>query len=243
MSFLDYVTLDEIAEAKLMNRIDTKYIANISCVQELLNLVNEDYKILQINERRILPYSTRYFDTFDLEMYNEHQRGRKTRQKIRIRKYEGDKELSFVEIKKKNNKGRTKKKRVELEEGKSLIDYHEFIREISNYDVEDLIPQIENHFYRITLVRKDMSERVTIDTQLEFHNLQTGLFASLPQIAIIEWKRKVLSEYSPMNFFLKKLRIKESGFSKYCIGMAKTSPTLKQNRFKIKIRNVDKLSA
>ena len=44
----------------------------------------------------------------------------------------------------------------------------------------------ENHFYRITLVNKIMTERITIDTYLEFNNLKTDNKIELPEIGIIE---------------------------------------------------------
>ena len=57
--------------------------------------------------------TTLYFDTPDRQMYAEHQRGRKNRQKIRVRRYESS-GVSFLEVKRKNNKGRTDKKRMEI---------------------------------------------------------------------------------------------------------------------------------
>lgn len=238
---LQPVSLSDIADAKLMNRIDTKYLTTVSKLPDLLHMARTEYMVLEIDKRRRLPYYSCYFDTEDAEMFYEHQRGRKSRQKVRIRRYEGDNELSFLEIKNKNNKGRTKKKRVEMEGGTSATDYSDFVANHSNYYIEDLIPHIENHFYRITLVRKDLSERVTIDTGVEFHNLVTDRYDAIPEVMIIEWKRKALSEYSPMRRILKELGIRESGFSKYCVGMARTNPLLRQNRLKEKIRRIDKL--
>ena len=188
-----------------------------------------------------MPYYTCYFDTDCSDMFYQHQRGKKTRQKIRKRIYEGSETLPFLEIKSKNNKGRTKKKRVNIEGDKNVEDYSDFIEEHSTYAADNLLPYIENHFHRITLVNHDMTERITIDTALEFHNLKTGLKVSLPELGIVEWKRDGHNTVSPLKALLLQLRIHESGFSKYCIGMAMTDPGLRQNRLKKRLREIHKI--
>lgn len=237
------VSLSQMEEARLMNRIDTKFVANVEVLPRLLELMNSDYFALEINNLRSMPYYSCYFDTETASMYYEHQRGKKTRQKIRLRRYESSHDLTFLEVKDKNNKGRTKKVRCEFAAESILDDYSEFIASNSTYSAADLAPQITNHFYRITLVKKDFTERVTIDTHLEFHNLVSSLNVEMPDITIIEWKRKKASEPSPLKSFLKELRIKESGFSKYCIGMAMTNKKISTNRIKNRLRWIRKLSS
>ena len=63
----------------------------------------------------------------------------------------------------------------------------------------------------------------------------TGLF-------IIELKRDGLQP-SPILGMLRDLRIKPSGFSKYCMGSALTNPDLKRNNFKERLRLVERLLA
>ena len=45
---------------------------------------------------------------------------------------------------------------------------------------------------------------------------------------------------SPMIGIMQSLRIKPLKVSKYCIGTALTTPEVKQNRFKAKIRRINK---
>ena len=235
------ISLEEMGEVKLMNRIDSKFVTHINLIIELLKLVRNDYLIQEIDGEVNLPYHTCYYDTSDNNMFYQHQRGKKTRQKIRLRTYETGDSGSFLEIKSKNNKGRTKKKRVRIEEGDEISVYSEFLSSHTEYSSQDLVPVIENHFYRITLVNHDKTERITIDTFLEFHNLTNNEKISLPEIGIIEWKRDGRDKKSPLKKFLNELRIHEGGFSKYCIGMAMTDGSLKQNRLKTKIRKISKI--
>ena len=238
---LEPVSLSEIEDAKLMNRIDTKFLANVAKLPELLRRAGSDYRVLEIEDERLKSYYTLYFDTPDLDMYNDHRRGKKARQKVRIRRYEGAEPLDFLEVKDKDNKGNTRKKRRLLAEGQKMEDLAEFIAEKSNYTAERLEKVIENRFYRITLVKKDMSERVTIDTGIRFRCLCGGEEKGVEQLMVVEWKRKRLAAASPMKKILKELGMRETGFSKYCIGMAMTHPSLRRNRLKPRIRLAGKL--
>lgn len=237
------ISLKEMGKVRLMNRIDTKYVTTTSKVRELLELMADDYYIQEIGGRSYMPYYTRYYDTPDVEMYYQHQRGKKARQKVRIRQYEASDAPPFIEIKLKNNKGRTKKERIALDNNQDLSNYSSFFSKYSHYCPNELIPQIENHFYRITLVNREMTERITIDTNIQFHNLTTDLTESLDNIAIIEWKRDGRNKDMRLEPLLRKLHIHPSGFSKYCIGMATTNPSLTQNRLKERIRMVRKINS
>lgn len=238
------ISLEEMGKVKLMNRIDTKFVTDIDRLQELLRKASEaGYMIQQIDGESNMPYYTRYYDTADVQMFYQHQRGKKNRQKIRVRRYEGSDTPPFIEIKSKNNKGRTKKKRVAMVNDREIAPHFDFLSSNSNYDPSSLMPHIENHFYRITLVNRDMTERITVDSSLEFHNLVTGKRVSLDNIGIIEWKRDGRSSKSELDSILRDLRIHQSGFSKYCVGMAVTNPELRQNRLKKKLRMIRSISA
>ncbi len=241
LSIFEPISLDRMKAVKLMNRVDVKYVTTVEKLSELLRTLANEYYVQETAGMRNMPYSTIYFDTNSIDMFNEHQRGKRARQKIRIRTYEST-GTRFLEIKNKNNKGRTKKKRVELDrQNKSVTDYPAFIANNSHYQSTELVSQLKNHFHRITLVNFAMTERLTIDTDLSFHNIATGSDCTLRNIAIIELKRDGMCD-SPIINKLKKLRIHSSGFSKYCMGMALTNPTLRQNRLKPRVRYVRRLN-
>lgn len=234
----DPISLKEMEKVRLMNRVDSKYITDIDHLRRLLPLLSPHYYIQQIDTRRNMPYYTRYFDTPDTDMYRQHQRGKRTRQKIRIRHYEDCDILPFIEVKSKDNHGRTRKRRLPMKYGFDLAPYHEFISENSSYDPKLLTPRLENHFYRITLVSRDLNERITIDTDLEFLNLTNNTHLALSGFVIIECKRDGRLTRSPIAEALRDLRIHPSGFSKYCIGLAATNPSLPRNRLKQKLRTL-----
>ena len=248
------ITLDEMSGIKLMNRTDTKFVTTVSRLKLLLALAHDDYRAQDIDGMRIASYYTAYFDTPDNNMYIVHQNGHTGRQKLRIRSYM-DTGLNFLEVKTKNNHGRTKKKRVDMvgfdpsnpdhgirfqRQDSQFVAYDQFLRKHLRYDPTVLTEHLENNFNRITLVNKAKTERLTIDTNLRFHNLMTDRRADLTGLAIIELKRDGLQP-SPILGMLRELRIKPCGFSKYCMGSALTNPSLKRNNFKERLRLIDRL--
>ena len=235
------ITLEEMKSVKLMNRTDTKFVTNTSKLYQLLKMAQQDYYVQVIDGERNLGYDTTYFDTTAFDMYNMHQSGHLNRQKIRFRTYCIN-HLQFMEVKTKNNHGRTKKKRIEVSD-MDLNDEEkrQFLHKHLRYDVEKLQPVLSNHFSRVTLVNKGMTERLTIDTGLNFHNLLNGNGKDMGQLVVIELKRDGLV-YSPVLQMLRQLRIQPHGFSKYCIGSALTGQDhLPVNRFKCKLIEINKL--
>lgn len=240
LSSYEPITLDEMSGIRLMNRTDTKFVTNEEMLRRLLVMARDAYRVQEIDGLRIGNYYTMYFDTPDCNMFRVHHNGHAGRQKLRIRSYV-DSGLNFLEVKTKNNHGRTKKKRIKVfdmdldDEGKRA-----FLAEHLRYDIADLQPAIRNNFERITLVNRAKTERLTIDTNLQFFNLVSGENRDMGPLVIIELKRDGLC-YSPVLEMLRQLRIHPHGFSKYCMGSAMTNSQLPVNRFKPKLRDVEKI--
>ena len=236
------ITLAEMSSVKLMNRTDTKFVTTLPMLRKLLAMAQSDYYVQDIDGERNMLYDTTYYDTDTFAMYRQHQCGHTNRQKIRFRTYVSS-HLQFMEVKTKNNHGRTKKKRIEVkdmdltDEGK-----REFLASHLKFNVDTLIPHMHNYFRRVTLVNKAKTERLTIDTALQFHNVQTNTDRDMGQLVIIELKRDG-HVYSPVRKYLYDLRIMPMGFSKYCIGMALTTPGIKRNLFNERIRKIEKLTS
>ena len=234
------ISLEQMSGVKLMNRTDTKFVTTTDRLNLLLQMAQNDYFVQEIDGERNLEYDTTYFDTTTFDMYNQHQWNHTNRQKIRFRTYciSG---LQFMEVKTKNNHGRTKKKRMEVtdmnlaEQAKS-----DFIGKHLRYGIDTLQPALNNHFSRITLVNKAKTERLTIDSALRFHNIVSGVDKDMGDLVIIELKRDGLV-YSPVLEMLRQLRIHPHGFSKYCMGSALTNPDLRVNRFKRKLIEINKI--
>lgn len=235
------ISLSEMGDIRLMNRTDTKYVISIHLLPVILEMAQNEYYVQEVNEERNPEYHTIYFDTPEKEMFVIHQNGKRVREKIRVRTYVAS-GITFLEVKDKNNKGRTNKKRIQIKAPETLVrdGGEEFLRSHSWYELSQLSQHLENRFQRITLVNKKKTERLTIDTNIQFYNFCTELRANLADVAIIELKRDGRA-VSPMYQILHDLRIRPVGISKYCTGAVLTNPYLKYNRFKPKMRQVERI--
>ncbi len=235
------ISLEQMGSVKLMNRTDTKFVTNTCQLEKLLTMAQQDYYVQDIDGGRNLEYDTTYFDTSSFDMYLQHQHGHTNRQKMRFRTYVSS-GLQFMEVKTKNNHGRTKKKRIEVGDmdlGDTLK--RDFLSKHLRYDADSLLPALNNHFSRITLVNRAKTERLTIDSTLRFNNLQNGESMDMESLVIIELKRDGLVP-SPVLEMLRRLRIQPHGFSKYCMGSALTGGSqLPVNRFKRNLIEIEKL--
>ena len=170
----DTIGLSEMDKVSLMNRKDTKYWFHKNILAELFEAIKDNYYVLEIDGERQMPYKTEYFDTPLNQMYVAHHNGKLNRCKVRKRSYllNG---ISFLEIKFKNNKNRTIKKRMSVPVNQNEFSPQEdaFIQKYTPYSSDMLHTSLTNKFKRITLVNKNFNERCTIDTGLFFENTTT----------------------------------------------------------------------
>ena len=238
------ISLAEMDAVKLMNRVDTKYLTDRATLADVLrDAAAAGYRVLVADGSRISPYDSIYFDTDGLRMFTDHRNRKLRRQKVRTRAYvhSGD---AFLEIKRKNNQGRTKKKRTgipmdELPDFRGDEAACRYLDAHSDFQAAELAPALETYFRRITLVNPDRTERVTIDTDLRFRNFRTGLETTLGDAVIIELKQSGRGA-SAMKGILLDHRVKAARLSKYCIAVTLTDPSARAGRFKEKVRLLEK---
>lgn len=248
MSILDQmesIGLDDMKAVRLMNRFDQKYMASTDLLEPLLQQVAQNYYVQQIEGNPLAPYRTLYFDTADLRMYTMHHNKKLNRQKLRVRTYRST-NTTFFEIKNKDNKKKTHKVRIPIDV--SMFDHtlevpevNAFVNERTPYPVATLHQCLENRFERITLVNKGMSERITIDRGIQFHNRTTGIDADISHLLVIEVKHEAGAPLSTIERALHELHVLPRRMSKYCIGTAMTDPSAKYNRFKPKLLYIEKI--
>lgn len=233
------ITLEEMDAVKLLDRMDMKYIFHRNRLEDILACSQDHFRVLQVEGRKCSRYETHYYDTPDYRMYTQHHNGKLNRHKIRFRKYV-DSGLAYFEIKYKNNKGRTIKDRVKVREPQFIIKGEsEFLLEKKTiYHADMLQEAIRIQYNRITLVNKNLNERVTIDLDLTYtFNDQIRKF---PSLVIAEVKQDK-TQRSPFTSVMQSKYIIPMSLSKYCFGIASMNPAVKINNFKPKLLNVKKL--
>jgi hypothetical protein len=224
---------------KLMDRTDTKFVFRFSELPAILNEAKAHYKILDVAGNRISRYKTLYFDTEHFDLYNKHHCGKLNRYKVRHRTYL-ESNLGFLEVKFKNNKGRTLKTRIKEIEVPDITKgiAFEFLQKSLPFNPLNLIPKIWINYSRITLVNKLSAERLTLDLNLEFE--ENGKTEILNKLVIAEVKQdsKVAS---PFISIMRAKHIRQGSISKYCFGVATMFKQVKKNNFKPKLSIVHKI--
>lgn len=235
------ISLAEMESVSLLKRVDNKFIIHQNQLLQILNNLSTDYKLLEIDGKRIMTYRTLYFDTKKNKFYFDHHNGKPKRTKIRIRKYV-DSDLYFLEIKIKDGRGNTIKSRKPISEFENNISetYSNFIEKVTQKKY-DLIPALWNRFNRFTLVNVEEKERITIDLNLSFESENKSI--ELENLAIIEVKQERFDVNSKIVKSLRKFGINPIGLSKYCVGMIKLNKNLKYNAFKPKLLKIKKITS
>lgn len=239
------ISLAEMDRVELMDRKEMKYVFNSNRLSEILQKASQYYQILEIENLRNFVYHTTYLDTSDLRFYNHHVCGKLNRLKIRYRVYEST-GGSFLEIKCKSNKMRTIKWRIKNKMQKNQFDEQaeNFLAKHIGTDI-CIKPILDNWFNRITLVGIGFNERVTLDFNLSFTEIDSDALNTekieLPYLAIAEIKFDKSAGLSPFYKMLKELRIRPSSFSKYCMGNILLNHTQRINIFKSKLLTLEKI--
>lgn len=235
----DTISLEEMDRVKLMDRTDTKFVFHICLLPEILQEMIFFYKALEVKSTIPNRYETLYFDSEKLDFYRQHHNGKSNRYKIRYRQYV-ESDLNFFEIKFRSNKGRTIKERVKRKmiheniEGKA----ENLLLERTPLDPNWLKPTLWVYYKRMTFVNRTANERLTIDFDLSFKDQQK--VAAFPGLVIAEVKQEK-AKCSPFITLMRKHRISSDSISKYCLGVLSLKENIKTNRFKMKLKTINKL--
>jgi hypothetical protein len=237
----DPLSLEEMDHVRLMDRIDTKYVFTVNKVPDLLRLMKDEYRVLEMNGHRVFEYETTYLDTPDYLFYNQHITGRFDRSKVRYRTYNST-GITYLEIKRKTRKNRTVKWRImqAAADGNRDDESREFLEKHLSFDPGLLKPVISSSFRRITLIGVNRPERITLDLDLSFSGTN-GHKADMHNIAIAELKSEGAAGRSPFSAVVKSLSIYQSGFSKYCTGTALLHDVPRKNSIKPTLLLINKI--
>lgn len=234
------IHLEEMDRVQLMNRVDTKFTFSVHTLIELLPLLNEHYKVLEVEGILLSEYESLYYDDLAKSSYSDHHRGLRDRFKVRYRKYVNS-NIAFLEIKHKKN-GRTEKSRIRTEDiPMNMTEVQSEFVKSQGLNRGELHPSLMNRFKRITLVNKTINERLTLDVDLTFE--WEGHSKKLGNVVIAELKQERAQRTSPFYALMKSKLIRPLRVSKYCIGMIEIygKTKLKYNRFKKKLLYIQKI--
>lgn len=230
----DPISLEEVvSEAALMTRVDKKFLLSAEQFTELMSRLGPDFRIMEIEGRRMFTYESVYFDTPDLEMFTAHKQGRRRRYKIRTRTY-ADSGLCMFEAKFKGLRGQTVKHRIPyaLAERDAINpEATEFLRAQLraeyNQELPHLEPVMRSDYVRGTFVNPLDEERLTCDVNLVYSREDTTVYG--PDLFVIE--TKTANGRGAADSALSQMGIRPVSMSKYCLGIALLHPHLAANKW------------
>ncbi len=208
-----------VANRALLRRTDTKFLVPERLLGPLLSSLKGDYLLL--GEGGPSAYQTLYLDTPDLQSFHDHRRGRRLRDKVRVRDYL-EHAVSFLEVKSRRSELLTVKRRRERPRGAEELGEGEraFLAASCRMPTADLRPAARVDYHRATLVAARDTERVTVDVDLAVgrHDARERLAG----IAIVEVKQPAFSVSTPAMRALRRLGLRWLSVSKYCTAVALT---------------------
>jgi len=232
------------AKAAMLERLDNKYVVRETVLRQAVAELARHFDILEIGGKRNFTYETCYFDDAKHTSYFDHHQGRRQRCKVRVRKYT-DAQLCFVEVKLKDKRGITVKKRMKYELDKyGTLDENAWAHIHSSYDdlygrdfSYALEPVIEMRYQRITLVAKDGGERMTIDCGLVFSGADRSRSIDGNTFVV---ETKSANGNGIADKILRGLHQHPTKrCSKYCVGMAALQEVQKHNKFLPALRKLN----
>lgn len=243
------ITLTQLnSTASFLKRIDKKYLLNAKQFSEILSDLKQNFKVLEIDWKKIFEYDNVYMDTDKYLFYYQHQNKQKSRTKIRTRYYV-DSNLAFFEYKQKNN-WVTNKFRYQFppeEHGFMTRGKKRFFDWVwqSNYSWEktpEISPSIKTNYRRITMVSNSWEERLTIDFDIKATDLRKkwAKVVDLKNLVIVE--SKSLQEKSQASEIMEKNKIKKAkSCSKYSLGVVYSWLAEKFDTFKETMEQIKKI--
>lgn len=226
---------DLVSQAELLTRIDRKYLLCEHTAREILGLVGDGMRVLEIAGKREFAYDSVYFDTPDHLSYRLTAQRRRRRFKLRTRSYL-DTGTAFLELKTKSGRGATVKNRIAYDPGARARLTHEGRAFVGDglqghgHDprlINRLRPSLVSRYRRTTLLLPDGS-RATVDTHLAWSD-GTRRSVSLPGHVIVE--SKSAGPPSRLDLALWRAGHRPNGISKFGTGTAALYPELPSNKW------------
>jgi hypothetical protein len=227
---IDLVSLE--SAAGLLTRIDRKYVVPVPAFERLVASLDDGWRALEIDERRVFGYASTYFDTDDLYTFRAHLQGRRRRYKVRIRRYL-DSGSCMLEVKHKGLRGVTVKERTPHPDRRQA-DLGEageaFVAEVlggrAPLPPGPLRAVVATGNRRATLVSVATKARLTVDTDLVCGWSEHSVRLS-PGFVLLESKAE--GAHSAVDRRLRALGHRPVSISKYCIGVTSLGSDIPSN--------------
>ena len=227
-------------KAAMLERLDNKYVVRAPVLEAAAAQFVPLFDVLEIDGKRSFTYETCYFDDPARSSYFDHHQGRRQRMKVRVRRYV-DAGLCFLEVKLKDKRGVTVKKRLRVDDtmfghldDAALGFVHQCWQTMYGRPwTQPLEPVLQMSYRRITLVAREGGERMTIDTGIHFEGQWAAREERRTDAEVFILETKSANGRGIADSVLRTHhQHPTNGCSKYCVGMSLTGAVPRFNRFR-----------
>lgn len=249
LSGFSAMSLTELnATASYLKRIDRKFLMTEKKFLEILGDLSQDFKALEIDNKRVFLYDNVYMDTNDYLFYNQHQNKLESRTKVRTRHYTDAGDLAFFEYKQKED-GVTKKFRYQFpaeEHGtmtkwkKRFFDW--VFQSMYSEKAPEISPAMRTKYNRLTLVSNTGEERLTIDFNISVKDLRNKKAKNITLENLVIIESKSLSDNCKSLDIIKSHGIDQAGScSKYSLWVVYSGLAEKWSKFAKTMKKIKKI--
>jgi len=249
LSGFSAMSLTELnATASYLKRIDRKFLMTEEKFLEILGDLSNDFKALEIWDKRVFLYDNVYMDTDDYLFYNQHQNRVPSRTKVRTRHYTDAGDLAFFEYKQKED-GVTKKFRYQFpasEHGtmtKWKKRFFEWVfQSLYSDKAPEISPAMRTKYNRLTLVSVTGEERLTIDFNISVKDLRNEKAKNIKLDNLVIIESKSLSDNCKSLDIIKWYGVKQAGScSKYSLWVIYSGLAEKWTKFEKTMKKIKKI--
>ncbi|MCD5375026.1 polyphosphate polymerase domain-containing protein [Candidatus Gracilibacteria bacterium] len=249
LSGFSAMSLTELnATASYLKRIDRKFLMTEEKFLEILGDLSNDFKALEIGDKRVFLYDNVYMDTDDYLFYNQHQNRVPSRTKVRTRHYTDAGDLAFFEYKQKED-GVTKKFRYQfpasehgtMTKGKKRF-FEGVFQSLYSDKAPEISPAMRTKYNRLTLVSVTGEERLTIDFNISVKDLRNEKAKNIKLDNLVIIESKSLSDNCKSLDIIKGYGVKQAGScSKYSLGVIYSGLAEKWTKFEKTMKKIKKI--
>ena len=230
----------EIEKVKFSDREEINYTFQNSLLPSLIESTKGYYSILTNNDKNYSTYKLLYFDTPKNRFYIDAHNGKRNRFVVRFRQCV-ETNSTYFEIKYINKKGRTRKKKIKVDNIKTTLGKEELAllkKVMRKKKACKLQPRLICDFKRITLKAKQANDQVIIDGNIKFtyNNSDTHIL----DLSLVKIKQE---RYTGASKFIEILRdhgVRRGQMSNYEQGMS-IFASQKTNIYKEKNSRINKI--
>lgn len=219
-----------------------RYVISMELLLEFLASFRSDYAVLPFDTDLTALNTMVYYDVPDFTLYRDHMKGKAARCQVKLKNIQGS-QLPMFEVKFRSNKGIT---------GKYLLPFDKDVTQLfagevadkfyglAGFTVSELRPSLGSCSDKFVLFDSESHERIEVDAGLQFALAGSEEDGLLIPLAIVRISGSP-ENASPTARFFHERRIKSMTFSRYLLGGSMLLPGLKSNRYKHKIRQIQKI--